>query len=198
MHSFIHLFIHSWIHGFSDGLVYCFMPSFIHAFMHSFMHSFVHWFMDSLIWGSRDLAPPALSYVATICTGESVSPALRRNYLKMCWKIFENSSKMDPKMVPNSWKIDLWRCLGTLWRPSWRQELEKHKKYTILGWPGGSKMQPKALKNLMKNRDDFSNDFETMFSRFWEDLGSQNLPKMRSLRIVFSTSLQICEKCDFE
>ena len=54
------------------------------------------------------------------------------------------------------------------------------------------------VKNLMKNRVDFCNDFETTFSRFWEELGTKSLSKMKSLRMVFSTSFQICEKCDFE
>ena len=154
--------------------------------------------MDSLIWGSEELAPPALSYVATIRTGESVSPALLRNYLKMCSKIFEKSSKMHAQIVPNSWKIDFWRCLGALWWPSWRQELTKLEKYRIFRSPVGSKMEPKSLKNLMKNRVDFCNIFQTTFSRSWEDFSSKNLSKMRSLRVVFSTSLQICEKCDFK
>ena len=108
-------------------------------------------------------------------------------------------------MVPNSRKIDLWSCPGTLWVPSWRQDgpratlrEKKHKKYSILGWPRGSKMEQKSNKNLIKNRLDFCNDFETTFSRSWVDFGSNNLSKMRGLRVTFSTSLRICEKYDFE
>ena len=62
----------------------------------------------------------------------------------------------------------------------------------------GSKMEPKSIKNLIKNRLDFRNDFETTFLRSWVDFGSKNLSKMRGLRVTFSTLLRICEKCDFE
>ena len=108
-------------------------------------------------------------------------------------------------MVPNSWKIDLWSRLGALWAPSWRQDgptvtprASYDEKYSILGWPVGSKMEPKSIKNLMKNRLDFCNDFESTFSRSWVDFGAKNLSKMRGLRVTFSTLLRICEKCDFE
>ena len=120
-------------------------------------------------------------------------------------KIFEHSSKINPEMVPKSRKSDLPRCLGALWRPSWSQDgprptakLKNLEKYEILGSPGRSKMEPKPLKNLMKNRVDFCNDFETTFSRSWNYFGSKSLSKMRSLRVVFSTSLRECEKCDLE
>ena len=108
-------------------------------------------------------------------------------------------------MVLKSWKIDLWSCLGPLWAPSWRQDGPRatpranfDEKYSILGWPVGSKMEPKSIKNLIKNRLDFCNDFESTFSRSWVDFGSKNLSKMRGLRVTFSTLLRICEKCDFE
>ena len=78
------------------------------------------------------------------------------------------------------------------------QGLKKLKKYRISGSPGGSKMEPKLVKNLMKNRVHFCNDFETTFSRSWDDFGSKNLSKMRSRRVVFSTSLRICEKYENE
>ena len=61
----------------------------------------------------------------------------------------------------------------------------------------GSKMEPKSIKNLMKIRFDFC-DFETVFSRSWDDFGSKNLSEMRGRRVTFSTSLRIYEKCDFE
>ena len=71
----------------------------------------------------------------------------------------------------NSRKIDLWSCPGTLWAPSWRQDgpratprAKKHKKYSILGWPVGSKMEPKSIKSLIKNRLDFCNEVDTTFS----------------------------------
>ena len=108
-------------------------------------------------------------------------------------------------MVPNSWKIDLWSCLGALWAPSWRQDGPRatpranfDEKYLILGWPVGSNMESKSIKNLIKNLPDFCNDFESIFSRSWVDFGSKNLSKMRGLRVTFSTLLRICEKCDFE
>ena len=108
-------------------------------------------------------------------------------------------------MVPNSRKIDLWSCPGALWVPSWRQDGPRatpratfNEKNLILGWPVGSKMEPKSIKNLIKNRLDFYNDFESTFSWSWVDFGSKNLFKMRRLRVTFSTLLRICRKCDFE
>ena len=59
-------------------------------------------------------------------------------------------------------------------------------------------MEPKSKKNLLKNRLDFCNNFETTFSRSWIDFWSKNLSKMRGLRLTFSTLLGICEKCDLE
>ena len=89
-------------------------------------------------------------------------------------------------MVPNSWKIDLRSRLGALWAPAWRQDGPRatpranfDEKYSILGWPVGSKMEQKSIKNLIENRLDFCNDFETTFSRYWIDFGSKNLSKMR-------------------
>ena len=80
-------------------------------------------------------------------------------------------------MRPNSRKIDLWSCLGT---PSWRQDgpratprPEFKRKLSILGWPVGSKMEPKSIKNLMKNQFDFCNVFESTF-RFWFQKPLQN------------------------
>ena len=58
-------------------------------------------------------------------------------------------------------------------------------------------MEPKSNKNLIKFRVDFYNDFEYLFF----DLDSILAPKtykMRGLGVTFSTSLRICEKCDFE
>ena len=120
-------------------------------------------------------------------------------------KILRILSENDSKMAQNSWKIDIWSCLGALWAPSGRQDDPRatprakfNEKYSILGWPMRSKMEPKSIKNLMKNHIDFYYDFETTFSRFWNDFGSKNLSKMRGRRVTFSTSLRICEKCDFE
>ena len=108
-------------------------------------------------------------------------------------------------MVPNSLKIDLQSCLGAPWAPSWRQDGPRAtpranftEKCSNLGGAVGSKMEPKSIKNLIKNRLDFYNDFETTFSRSRVDFGSKHLSQMRGLRVSFSTSLRICEKCDFE
>ena len=62
----------------------------------------------------------------------------------------------------------------------------------------GSKMEPKSIKDLINNRVVFCNDFEFLFFRSWVDFGSKNLSKMRGLGVTFSTSLRVCEKCDFE
>ena len=59
-------------------------------------------------------------------------------------------------------------------------------------------MGPKSIKNLIEIRLDFCNDLECPFFRSGIDFGSRNLSKMRDLRVTFSTSLRICEKCDFE
>ena len=59
-------------------------------------------------------------------------------------------------------------------------------------------MGPKSIKNLIKIRLDFCNDFECPFFRSWVDFGSKNLSNMKGLGVTFSTSLRICEKCDFE
>ena len=89
--------------------------------------------------------------------------------------------KHRPPNATNSWKIDLWSCPRTLWAPSWRQDgpratpREKfNEKYSILGWPVGSKMEPKSIKHLMKNRLDFCDDFKSTFSGSWVDFGSKN------------------------
>ena len=88
---------------------------------------------------------------------------------------------------------------------SWRQDGPRatpranfDEKYLILGWPVGSKMESKSIKNLIKNLPDLCNDFESIFSRSWVDFGSNNLSKMRGLRVTFSSLLRTCEKGDFE
>ena len=108
-------------------------------------------------------------------------------------------------MVPNSWKIDLWSCLGALWAPFWRQDgpratarPRKHERYKIFEWLQDSQMLPKSVEKVIKNRVDFRSDFETTSFRSWIDFGPKNRSKMKGLRIICSTSLQICEKCDFE
>jgi hypothetical protein len=121
--------------------------------------------------------------------------------LRNLTKIFENWCHS----VQISWKIELWSCLGPLWVPSWRQDgprvaprAKNDEKCWTLGRPVGSKMEPKSIKNLIKNRVDFCNDFECHFFRSWVDFGSKNLSKMRCLGVTFSTSLRVYEKCDFE
>ena len=109
--------------------------------------------------------------------------------------MFENLGKIfpnRPKMVPNSRKIDLWSCPGALWAPAWRQDGPRatpranfHENYSILGWPVGSKMEPKSVKNLLKNQCDFCNDFESTFSRSWVDFGSKNLSKIKVSGYLF-------------
>ena len=125
--------------------------------------------------------------------------------LKQSSKILRNPSKIDPKMAPTPWKINLWSCLGALWAPSCRQDgtrstprAKNNEKSWILGWLMGSKMEPKSYKNMIKNHIDFYNGFETTFSWFWDDFGSKNLSKMRGRRVTFAGSLRICKKCDFE
>ena len=117
----------------------------------------------------------------------------------------QKSFKIRSKMVQNSWKIDIRSSLGALQAPAWRQDSPRatpranfDEKYSILGWLLGSKIEPKVIKNLIENRLDFCNDFETTFSRYSIDFGSKNLSKMSGLRVTFSTLLRICEKCDFE
>ena len=108
-------------------------------------------------------------------------------------------------MVPNPLKIDLWGSLGWLWGCSWppsaagaTTRAQKVEKCTILGSPKSSKMNQKPIQNRIKMYIIFHIEFRTTFSRYWEDFGSQNLSKMRGLRVAFSTSLRICEKRDFE
>ena len=116
-------------------------------------------------------------------------------------KLVRNCSKNDGKLN----KIVLWGCLGALWGLPWRQGGPRPatrarilEKYWFLRFPGGSKMEPKSSKNMGKNLHDFRNDFEAVFSWSWDDFGSKKLSTMTGLRVILSTSLRICEKCDFE
>ena len=59
-------------------------------------------------------------------------------------------------------------------------------------------MDKKSVQNRIKVYIFFHIEFRTTFSRYWEEFGSQNHSKMTGLRVAFSTSLRICEKCDFE
>ena len=92
---------------------------------------------------------------------------------------------MEPKWSQNGAKMEpKWNQNGAKMEPNWSQK--------------GSKMKPKSVKNLIEIRLDFCNDFECLFFRSWLDFGSKNLSNMRGLGVTFSTSLRICEKCDFE
>ena len=98
--------------------------------------------------------------------------------------MFENLGKIfpnRPKMVPNSRKIDLWSCPGALWAPSWRQDGPRatprakfDEKCSILGWPMGSKMEPKSIK-----KSDVKIDFifVTISRALFLDLGLILVPK---------------------
>ena len=44
----------------------------------------------------------------------------------------------------------------------------------------------------------FDGVFKTIFNGFWYRFLSKKLSKMRGVRVVFSTSLRTCEKCDFK
>ena len=119
----------------------------------------------------------------------------------ICEDLVKNRAQNGPK----SFKIEVWGSLGALWEPSWRPSgagattrAQKVEKYAIFGSPRSSKMDQKSIQNRIKNYMIFHIEFRTTFSRYWEDFGSQNLSKMRGLRVAFSTSLRICEKCDFE
>ena len=118
-----------------------------------------------------------------------------------CWNLLRNPLQDGPKSL----KIELWGCLGALWRPSWPQDgsrstprAKNNEKLWILGCPVGSKMGPKSIKSQMKNHIDFYNHVDTTFFWYWDDFGSKNLSKMRGRRVTFSTSLRIYEKYDFE
>ena len=54
------------------------------------------------------------------------------------------------------------------------------------------------MNKIVKNRIDFCNDFEFFLFRSWVDFGSKKLSKMRGFGVIFSSSLRVCEKCDFE
>ena len=124
-----------------------------------------------------------------------------KHKLRNLAKSFENW----PQNGTNFLELRALELLGALWAPSWRQDGSRmaprakiNEKCSIWGLPVGSKMEPKWIKNLVKNRIDFCNDFEFLFFPSWVDLGSKNLSQMRGLGVTFSTSLRVCEKCDFE
>ena len=104
-----------------------------------------------------------------------------------------------------SFKIEVWGSLGAVWESSWRPSgagattrAQKVKKYKIFGSPRSSKMDQKSIQNLTEFVMIFHVEFGRTFSRYWENFSSQNRSRMRGLRVVFSTSLRICEKCDFK
>ena len=73
-----------------------------------------------------------------------------------------------------------------------------NEKCWIFERPVGSTLEPKSIKNLIKLRLDFCNDFKCLLFRSWIDFGSKAPLQMKGLGITFSTSLRTCEKCDFE
>ena len=99
----------------------------------------------------------------------------------------ENDQKSDQNRPPNGrkWqKIEPWGCLGALWGASWRQDGARattrakiHEKCWTLGSPRGAKMELKSMKNPSKNRMNFKSDFETTFSRSWDEVGAKTSPK---------------------
>ena len=118
----------------------------------------------------------------------------------------ENEEKSTQHRSQNDCeKIQLCGCLGTLWGLFWRQDgaraitrAKQIEKCRILWLPGGAKMEPQSIKNLIKNRMNVESDFETTFCRSWVEVGAENLSEMRGLRVIFLTSLRRCEKYDFE
>ena len=81
--------------------------------------------------------------------------------------------KIDPKIIENSWKIELWSRLGALWAPSWRQDCQRvaprvkiNETCLILGLPVGSKIKPKSNKKFKKSFDSIS----VLLSRYFAGL----------------------------
>ena len=132
--------------------------------------------------------------------GNSVRNCIK-NQLRNLTKSFENWPQNGPNFLENRVLEPSWSTLGASWRqdgPRVAPRVKINEKCLILGVPMGSKMEPKLVKNLIKFRVDFCNVFKYLFFRSWIDFGSKNLSKMRGLGVTFSTSLRICEKCDFE
>ena len=90
------------------------------------------------------------------------------------------------------------RHLGAPWRPSWLQDGAETEKSWFLGSPWGPKLEPKVRKSRLKCHRFFEFIFGSSFSCSVVDFPSQNLSKMRCLRVVFSTSFRKCGKCDLE
>ena len=95
-----------------------------------------------------------------------------RNLSKMDMESHQKSLQNRPQNCRKFDKIDLWGCLGALWGPSWRQDgarattrAKTIEKYTILGSAWRFKMEPTSNNNMIKNRLDFCNDFETTLFR---------------------------------
>jgi len=59
-------------------------------------------------------------------------------------------------------------------------------------------MVPESIKNLIKIELIFVTISSSLFFRSWVDSGSKKLSKMSGLGVISSTSLRVCEKCDFE
>jgi hypothetical protein len=124
--------------------------------------------------------------------------------LKWQWKVIKICTKIVPRrsqIIKNRPLGLSWTTLGTLLAPRWRRgDNKRFKKLRIYDFwvVQVLRMDQKSIQNVTKNCMFFNSDFETCFSRSWVDFVSKKLFKMRGIGVVFSTSLRICEECDFE
>ena len=93
------------------------------------------------------------------------------------WKLITKCCKFLGKSSFGAVLEHFGRSLGAKMAQEWHQEQKLIKECWILGRPVGSKMEPKSIKHLIKNRVDFCNDFECLFlilGRFWLQKPLQN------------------------
>ena len=100
--------------------------------------------------------------------------------LEIIWnrrsEILKIPFKVGSKMVWNSWKIDLWSCLGALWARS-TPRAKNYEKSSILGWPMGFKMEQKSFRNLIKITLIFITISKQLFLDFGTILAPKTFPK---------------------